>query len=84
MAVQSTHFAIMSISSIDADDAEDSKNKSEILNNEYGVGPVFYEDPDNSHQGLDRILDEIDEECRVRSQSEADDVDWLEQVNQRM
>ena len=81
---KSTHFAIMSISSIDADDAEDSKNKSEILNSEYGVGTVFYEDPDDSHQGLDRILDEIDEECRVRSQSEDDDVDWLERVNQRM
>ena len=81
---KSTHFAIMSISSIDADDAEDSKNKSEILNSEYGVGTVFYEDSDNSHQGLDRILDEIDEECKVRSQPEADDVDWLERVNQRM
>ncbi len=79
-----THFAIMSISSKDADDAENSKNKSEILNSEYGVGTVFYEDSDNSHQGLDRILDEIDEECRVRSQSETDGVDWLERANQRM
>ena len=81
---KSTHFAIMSISSKDADDAENSKNKSEILNSEYGVGTVFYEDSDNSHQGLDRILDEIDEECRVRSQSETDGVDWLERANQRM
>ena len=78
---KSTHFAIMSISS---EDAEDSKGKSERLNNEYGVGTVFYEDPDNSHQGLDRIVDEIHEACTVRSQTVVDQVDWLEEVNQRM
>lgn len=78
---KSTHFAIMSISS---EDAEDSKDKSERLNNEYGVGTVFYEDPDNSHQGLDQIVDEIHEACTVRSQPVTDEVDWLEEVNQRM
>lgn len=78
---KSTHFAIMSIS---LKDAEDSKDKSERLNNEYGVGTVFYEDPDNSHQGLDQIIDEIHEACTIRSQPTADQVDWLEEVNQRM
>lgn len=78
---KSTHFAIMSIS---LKDAEDSKDKSKRLNNEYGVGTVFYEDPDNSHQGLEQIVDEIHEACTIRSQPTADQVDWLEEVNQRM
>ena len=51
---------------------------------EYGISTVFYEDPDNSHQGLDRIIDDIDEAYKVRNQPTIDDVDWLEQVNQRM
>lgn len=66
---KSTHFAIMSISSTDAEDAEDSKNKSEILNNEYGVSTVFYEDPDGSHRGLDHIIAEITEEYIAKIQS---------------
>lgn len=78
---KSTHFAIMSISS---KDAEDSKYKAETLNNEYGVGTVFYEDPDNSHHGLDQIVEEINEVCRVRNQPTTEETDWLEQVNQRM
>ncbi len=78
---KSTHFAIMSISS---KDAEDSKDKAERLNNEYGVGTVFYEDPDNSHQGLDQIVEEINEVCKVRNQPTTEETDWLEQVNQRM
>ena len=78
---KSIHFAIMSISSTNA---ENSKVRAEGFRREYGVDTVFYEDPDSSHQGLDRILDEIDEECRVRRQPEADNVDWLEQVNQQM
>ena len=78
---KSTHFAIMSISS---KDAEDSKDKAETLNNEYGVGTVFYEDPDGSHQGLDQIVEEINEVCKVRNQPTTGEMDWLEQVNQRM
>ncbi len=78
---KSTHFAIMSISS---KDAEISKNKSETLNNEYGVSTVFYEDSDNLHRGLDQIVDEIHEACTVKSQPTADQVDWLEEVNRSM
>ena len=78
---KSTHFAIMSISS---KDAEISKDKSETLNNEYGVSTVFYEDSDNLHRGLDQIVDEIHETCTVRSQPIADQVDWLEEVNRSM
>ncbi len=78
---KSIHFAIMSISSTDA---ENSKTRADELKREYGVDTVFYEDSDNSHQGLNRILDEIGEACKVISQSMTDDVDWLEQVNQRM
>ena len=63
---KSTHFAIMSISS---KDAEDSKDKSERLNNEYGVGTVFYENPDNSHRGLEDIVNEIYVECSIGRQS---------------
>ena len=65
---KSTHFAIMSISS---KDAEDSKNKSERLDSEYGVSTVFYEDFDNSHLGLDHIVAEINEACSVEVQSTA-------------
>ena len=78
---KSTHFAIMSISS---KDAEISKDKSETLSNEYGVSTVFYEDSDNLHRGLDQIVDEVHEACTVRSQPTTDQVDWLEEVNQHM
>ena len=78
---KSTHFAIMSISS---KDAEDSKDKAERLNNEYGVSTIFYEDSDNSHQGLDQIVNDIDEACKVKNQTTTEERDWLEQVNQRM
>ena len=80
---KSTHFAIMSISSENAEDSN-SKEKSERLNNKYGVGTVFYEDSDNSHQGLEQIIDDIHEACEVKDQPTADQVDWLEEVNLRM
>ena len=78
---KSIHFAIMSISS---EGSESSKSNADRLKHEYGVGTVFYEDLDNSHQGLVQIVDEIHEVCTVRSQPTADQVDWLEEVNQRM
>ena len=77
---QSIHFAIMSIS---PEDAEDLKDKAERLKSEYGVDTVFYEDFDNSHRGLDRIVAEISERCDVENQSPIDE-DWLEQRNQLM
>ena len=53
---KSIHFAIMSISSKDAEiqkiNLKDSATK-------YGVSTVFYEDSDNLHQGLDQIVDEL-------------------------
>lgn len=61
---KSIHFAIMSISSTNA---ENSKTRADGLRREYGVDTIFYEDSDNSHQGLDRILDEIGEACKVRN-----------------
>ena len=79
---KSTHFAIMSISS---KDAEISKDKSETLNNEYGVSTVFYENPDGSHRELDHIITEITEECAARipstivSQDLSDDYDDFEE-----
>ena len=63
---KSTHFAIMSISS---EDAEDSKDKSERLNNEYGVGTVFYEVFEKSHKRLEDIFADIKKQCENRSQS---------------
>ncbi len=78
---KSIHFAIMSIAS---GSAENSKVKAETLKSEYGVGTVFYEDSDDTHQGLDRILDEIDEACKVKNQPTTDEVDWSEQINRRM
>lgn len=85
---KSIHFAIMSISSKNAENsnknAENLKTRADGLRREYGVDTIFYEDSDNSHQELDRILDEIGEACKVRNQPETDDVDWWEQVNQRM
>ena len=79
---KSTHFAIMSISS---KDAEISKDKSETLNSEYGVSTVFYENPDGSHRELDHIITEITEECAARipstivSQDLSDDYDDFEE-----
>ena len=78
---KSIHFAIMSISS---EGSESSKSNAERLRREDGVGTVFYEDPDSSHQGLEQIIDEIDKACKVKNQSPADQIDWLEEVNQRM
>ena len=78
---KSIHFAIMSIS---PEGSKSSKSNTDRLRREYGVGTVFYEDTDNLHQGLEQIIDEIDEACEVRNQSTADQVDWLEEVNQRM
>ena len=69
---KSIHFAIMSISSANA---ENSKTRADGLRREYGVDTIFYEDSDNSHQGLDRILDEVGEACKVRNQPETDDVE---------
>ena len=66
---KSTHFAIMSISSKNPEDAEDSKDKAERLNSKYGVSTIFYEDSDNSHQGLSHIITEIYVECGVEQQS---------------
>ena len=63
---KSTHFAIMSITS---KDAEDSKDESERLNDKYGVSTVFYEDSDNLHQGLVDIISEIYVACGDEGQS---------------
>ena len=78
---KSIHFAIMSISS---KSSESSKSNADRLRREYGVSTVFYEDTDNLHQGLEQIIDEIDEACMVRDQPTMDQVDWLEEVNRRM
>ena len=80
---KSIHFAIMSIS---PESAKDSKDKAEELKSEYGVDTVFYEDSDESHRGLDRIIAEIAEQCGVEIQPTTDDDEpnWLERVNQRM
>ena len=75
------HFAIMSIS---PEGVESSKSDSDILKREYGVSTVFYEDSDNSHRGLDKIVDDIEEACQIENQPTTDETDWLEQVNQRM
>jgi hypothetical protein len=78
---KSTHFAIMSISS---KDAENSKDKAKMLDREYGVSTVFYEDTDGLHKGLEKIIEEINEVFENSSQSTTDQEDWLEQVNQNM
>ena len=78
---KSIHFAIMSISSTSA---ENSKARADGFRREYGVETVFYEDSDNSHQGLDKIVDDLDEACQIKSQPITDETDWLEQANQRM
>ena len=63
---KSIHFAIMSISSTNA---ENSKTRADGLRREYGVDTVFYEDPDNSHQGLIDIISEIYVACGGEGQS---------------
>ncbi|RKU11058.1 hypothetical protein C6501_13030 [Candidatus Poribacteria bacterium] len=78
---KSTHYAIMDISS---KDAEDLKDKAKMLDMENGVSTVFYEDVDGSHKGLEQIIEEINEVCEIRSQPIADQEDWLEQINQNM
>ena len=65
------HFAIMGISS---ESAEDSKIKAKMLKDEYGIVTVFYEVIENSHQGLDHIIDEIAKECNIDIKSDNDDL----------
>ena len=60
------------------------KTKPDRLNNKYGVSTVFYEDIDGSHQGLEKIIEEINEVFENSSQATTDQEDWLEQVNQNM
>ena len=78
---KSSHFAIMSIS---PKDAEDSKDKAKMLDREYGVSTVFYEDTDGLHKGLEKIIEEINEVFENSSQPTSDQEGWLEQVNQNM
>lgn len=70
---KSTHYAIMDISS---KDAEDSIDKAKVLDSEYGVSTVFYEELDDSHQksddsdphqGLEQIIEEIYKVCENES-----------------
>lgn len=73
---ESVHFAVMSISPANADK---TKIEFEHLQKKYGVGVVFYEDFDGSHQGLEQIIAEVDRECGGEPVS-----DWMDMVNQRM
>lgn len=63
---QSTHLAIMSISSQNADT---DKQEAELLKNKYGVATVFYEDLDGSHLRLDHLVSEISKVCESERQS---------------
>ena len=63
---KATHYTIASIS---LENADDRKAKAVRLKREYGVGTIFYERVDNSHTGLDHIVDEIAKECGVDVQS---------------
>jgi hypothetical protein len=78
---KSTHFAIMSISS---KDAENSKDKAKMLDMKYGVSTVFYEDTDGSYKGLEKIIEEINKHFENSSQTTTDQEGWLERVNQNM
>ena len=81
---KSIHFAIMGISIEDKKDSQDSKDKADILKSKYGIDTVFYEVFDGSHQGLDKIVEDINEACKIGVQVETDEADWLEQANRRM
>ena len=87
---KSTHYAIMGLSP-----RRFEFSKAEGLKRDYGIDTVFYEDFNNSHQGLDEIVTEIVERCNVELQRpidiaedkppiDKDELDWLEKLNQRM
>ena len=76
---KSTHYAILGIL---PDRAEYSKAKE--LKRNYNIDTVFYNVFDDSHQGLEDIVDEIAKKCGVEIRSPMDDLDWLEQTNRRM
>lgn len=63
---KATHYTIASIS---LENADDTKAKAARLKREYGVDTVFYERVDNSHAGLDHIVDELIRECAVEVQT---------------
>ena len=87
---KSTHYAIMGLSP-----CKSEISKATQLKSDFGIDTVFYEDFDNSHQGLDGIVTEIAERCNVEEQPaieiteaqparDEEALNWLEQMNQRV
>ncbi|MCG9127273.1 SIR2 family protein [Candidatus Poribacteria bacterium] len=57
------HYAIRNISLKNHTCVGDFMDKANYLREEYSVETVFYEDSDDSHQGLAEIINEIAKEC---------------------
>ena len=89
------HFAIRGVSSKKCEVSK-AKEEAEKLKKDCGVETLFYKDTNGKHEGLVDLVNEIAEKCNIEIPSRvvlqdpsddnnrSDDVDWLEQVNQRM
>ena len=73
---ESIHYAIMNINQ---QKAEDSKVKAAKLLKDYGVCVVFYEDFNDSHFGLKKIVEEMKEKCHLGPGSV-----WMDEVTKQM
>jgi hypothetical protein len=73
---ESVHYAVMSI---DQQKTNEAKMKAEKLLEDYGVCVVFYENLDNSHLGLIKIVEEMKEKCHLGPASV-----WMDEATKQM
>lgn len=88
------HFAVMALSA----DRKPAKDKARLLRSDYGVAVVFYDNSDSRHSGLDSLVQEIFDACRVStrpplefdeqspkvpSYTSRDMQQWMQKINQR-
>jgi hypothetical protein len=88
------HFAVMALSA----DRKPAKDKAQLLRSDYGVAVVFYDNSNGRHSGLESLVQEICDACRVvtRRQLESEEQppkapshvprgmqQWMQKINQR-
>jgi len=73
---QQNHFAVMSLSN---EDAEEAKSFAKHLLHKHGIRVVFYENADGLHTGLDQLIRDASVFCNTGDRS-----GWLEAANRRL
>ena len=88
------HFAVMALSA----DRKPAKDKARLLRSDYGVAVVFYDNSDGRHSGLESLVQEIYDACRVPTRRPLESEEqppkvpshtprgmqqWMQRINQR-